>query len=107
MKRKSTSTKLVKPVKGPKVPAPKPLPKPAPVQLTPQEVRKQQAQQHQQLAKQIHQTLVKRPISVGAAGSQSSPEAPMNAGYDEREKDELVFHSRRQNPFKPLDIKNR
>jgi len=28
--------------------------------------------------------------------------APMNNSYDERDKDELVLHSRAQNPFKTI-----
>jgi hypothetical protein len=31
-----------------------------------------------------------------------TPIEPMTNGYDERDKDELVFHSRAQHPFKTI-----
>jgi DNA primase len=109
-KRKATPVKAHKPKKAPMAPAPKPLPKPQPFQVTPTQASKQQTQQHQQLAHHIHQALTKKsptqpypqPIQAKAPGAATV--APMNNSYSERDKDELVMH-RRNNPFKPLDIK--
>ena len=114
VKRKATPVKSHKPKKAPMAPAPKPLPKPKPFQVTPTQASKQQTQQqHQQLAKHISQAFLSNPASkVSPRSNQITepdvhPVLPMNAGYSERDKDELVFHSRSSNPLKPLDVKNR
>ena len=109
-KRKTSPVKANKPKKAPMAPAPKPLPKPQIQQLTPIQASKQQTQQHQQLANHIHQALTKKlPIQtysqkIQPKGSEATSEIPLNNSYSERDKDDLVMH-RRQNPFKPLDIK--
>jgi hypothetical protein len=109
-KRKATPVKAHKPKKAPMAPAPKPLPKPQPFQVTPTQASKQQTQQHQQLAHHIHQALTKKsstqpnPQPIQPKAPVASSVAPMNNSYSERDKDELVMH-RRNNPFKPLDIK--
>lgn len=108
-KGKATSVKVHKPKKIPMAPAPKPLPKPKPFQVTPTQTSKQQTQQHQQqLAHQITQALTKKspnlptPQSIRPKDPVATPVAPMNNGYSERDKDELVLHSRAQHPFKTL-----
>lgn len=112
-KRKPTPVKVHKPKKASMAPAPKPLPKPKPFKVTPTQASKQQTQQHQQLAKHISQAFLSNPASkVSPRSNQITepdvhPVLPMNAGYSERDKDELVFHSRSSNPLKPLDVKNR
>ena len=112
-KRKPAPVKVHKPKKAPMAPAPKPLPKPKPFKVTPTQASKQQTQQHQQLAKHINQAFLSNPTSKVSPRSNPiaepdvHPVLPMNAGYSEREKDELVFHSRSSNPLKPLDVKNR
>jgi hypothetical protein len=109
-KRKATPVKVHKPKKAPMAPAPKPLPKPKPFQVTPTQASKQQNQQHQQLAHHIHQALTKKPPTqpypqpIQPQAPVATTVAPMNNSYSERDKDELVMH-RRNNPFKPLDIK--
>jgi hypothetical protein len=109
-KRKATPVKAHKPKKASMASAPKPLPKPKPFQVTPTQASKQQTQQHQQLANHIHQALIKKPPAhpypqpVQPKGTVTTSVAPMNNSYSERDKDELVMH-RRNNPFKPLDIK--
>lgn len=112
-KRNGASAKAHKPKRLPITPAPKPLPKPNPQQLTPIQASKQQTQQHQQLAKHISQAILTKPVPKASPGSNPTtepvahPVKPMNAGYSERDKDELVFHSRSSNPLKPLEVKNR
>ncbi len=109
-KRKDTQVKVHKPKKGPKAPAPKTLPKPQTQQLTPTQASKQQTQQHQQLARHIHQALLKKPPAqfqsqlIQPSAQPLTSEVPLNNSYSERDKDDLVMH-RRQNPFKPLEIK--
>ena len=109
-KRKASPVKAHKTKKALMAPAPKPLPKPQIQQLTPIQASKQQAQQNQQLAHHIQQALTKKlPIQtysqqIQPKSTETTPEAPMNNSYSERDKDDLVMH-RRQNPFKPLDIK--
>jgi hypothetical protein len=109
-KRKDYPGKAHKPIKAPMAPAPKPLPEPKIQQLTPVQASKQQAQQHQQLAHHIHQALSKKlpnqayPQQIQPKDPETTSEVPMNNSYSERDKDDLVMH-RRQNPFKPLDIK--
>lgn len=100
------SVKAPKPKKAPMAPPPKPLPKPKPQPLTPTQATKQQTQQHQQLAKHLHKELMKPnpqqriyPQPPTPSQKLGSPTVPMTNGYDERDKDELVFHSRAQHPF--------
>jgi CHAT domain-containing protein len=94
-------------------PAPKPVPKPVvnpkPQQLSPTQAAKQQAQQQQQLAQQLRKEITKTapqqriyPVPPTPAQKLLTPTAPMTNGYDEREKDELVIHSRSQQPFKTI-----
>ena len=103
------SVKAPKPKKAPMAAAPKPLPKPKPQQLTPNQATKQQTQQHQQLAKHLHKELMKPnpqqriyPQPPTPSQKLASPTVPMTNSYDERDKDELVFHSRAQHPFKTI-----
>ena len=104
-----SKAKAVKPKRAPMAPAPKPLPKPNPQQLTPTQATKQQTQQHQQLAQHLSKELAK-PQRNQKINSQPptptqkppTPVAPMNNSYDERDKYELVLHSRAQNPFKTI-----
>jgi hypothetical protein len=103
------SVKVPKPKKGPMAPAPKPLPKPKPQQLTPTQATKQQTLQHQQLAQHLHKELMKPdpqqriyPQLPTPSQKLAIPTVPITNGYDERDKDELVFHSRIQHPFKTI-----
>ena len=92
-------------------PAPKPLAKPQPLPITPSQATNQQAQQHQpqQLAQHLHRAIsqsnaqqriyTQPPTPTSKA---VTPIEPMTNGYDERDKDELVTHSRAQNPFKTV-----
>jgi hypothetical protein len=68
---------------------------------------KQQTQQHQQLAKHLHKELMKPnpqqriyPQPPTPSQKLAIPSVPMTNVYEERDKDELVFHSRAQHPFK-------
>jgi hypothetical protein len=105
--------KAAKPRRAPMAPAPKPVPKPVaipkPKQLTPTQAAKQQAQQQQQLAQQLRKEITKAspqqriyPEPPTPAQKLPTPTAPMTNGYDERDKDELVIHSRAQQPFKTM-----
>ena len=105
--------KAAKPRRAPMAPAPKPVPKPVanpkPQQLTPTQAAKQQAQQQQQLAQQLRKEITKSspqqriyPLPPTPAQKLPTPTAPMTNGYDERDKDELVIHSRTQQPFKTM-----
>ena len=105
--------KAAKPRRAPMAPAPKPVPKPVaipkPKQLTPTQAAKQQAQQQQQLAQQLRKEITKAspqqriyPQPPIPAQKPTTPTAPMTNGYDERDKDELVTHSRAQQPFKTI-----
>ena len=99
--------RAAKPKRAPMAPAPKPLPKPQAQQLSPGPATKQQTQQHQQLAQHLSKEITKpqnnqkiysqppTPIPQPVASS-----TPRTDGYDERDKDELVMHSRAQHPFK-------
>jgi hypothetical protein len=106
-KVKATPAKKGKPKRAPMAPPPKPLPKPAQLPPTPTQAKQAQTQQHQQLAHHIQQALAKKspgpshPQPTQSKGVAQNPVAPMNNSYDERDKDELVFH-KRQNPLKPL-----
>ncbi len=69
--------RAAKPKRAPMAPAPKQLPKPNPQQrIYPQPP-----------------TPIQKPVT---------PIEPMTNGYDERDKDELVLHSRAQHPFKTV-----
>jgi hypothetical protein len=108
-----SKAKTVKPKRAPMAPAPKPLPKPKPQpqpqQVTSTQATKQQTQQHQQLAQHLHKELMKPnpqqrsyPKPPTPIQKQVTPIEPMTNGYDERDKDELVIHSRAQHPFKTI-----
>ena len=99
----------VKPKRAPMTPAPKQLPKPNPQQLSPTQAAKQQSQQHQQLAQHLHKEINKSnpqqriyPQPPTPIQKPVTPIEPMTNGYDERDKDELVMHSRAQHPFKTI-----
>ena len=96
-----------KPKRAPMAPAPKPLPKPQAQQLSPGQASKHQTQQHQQLAQHLHKELVKPNLQPRTDLQPATPFPkpvtpiePKTDGYDERDKDELVLHSRAQHPFK-------
>ena len=98
--------RAVKAKRAPMAPAPKPLPKPQPLPITPSQATKQQAQQHQQLAQHLHRAISQSnapqriyPQPPTPIQKPVTPIEPMTNGYDERDKDELVTHSRGQNPF--------
>ena len=98
-----------KPKRAPMAPAPKQLPKPNPQQLSPTQAAKQQTQQHQQLAQHLHKEINKSnpqqriyPQPPTSIQKPVTPIEPMTNGYDERDKDELVMHSRTQHPFKTI-----
>ena len=104
-----SKAKVVKSKRAPMAPAPKPLPKPNPQQVTSTQATNQQAQQHQQLAQHLHKELMKPnpqqriyPQPPTPIQKPVTPIEPMTNGYDERDKDELVFHSRAQHPFKTM-----
>ena len=70
---------------------------------------KQQTQQHQQLAQHLHKEISKSnpqqriyPQPPTPIQKPVTPIEPMTNGYDERDKDELVLHSRAQHPFKTI-----
>ncbi len=99
--------RAAKPKRAPMAPAPKPLPKPQAQQLSPTQASKQQTQQHQQLAKHLHKEINKSnsqpstyPQPATPFPKPVTPIEPKTNGYDERDKDELVTHSRAQHPFK-------
>ena len=105
--------KTAKPRRAPMAPAPKPVPKPVaipkPQQLSPTQAAKQQTQQQQQLAQQLRKEITKTapqqriyPEPPTPAQKLPTPTVPMTNGYDERDKDELVIHSRAQQPFKTM-----
>ncbi len=99
--------RAAKPKRAPMAPAPKPLPKPQAQQLSPGQASKHQTQQHQQLAQHLHKEITKPnpqprtyPQPATAFPKPVTPIEPRTDGYDERDKDELVLHSRAQHPFK-------
>ena len=101
--------RAAKPKRAPMAPAPKQLPKPNPQQLSPTQAAKQQTQQHQQLAQHLHKEINKSnpqqriyPQPPTPIQKPVTPIEPMTNGYDERDKDELVIHSRAQHPFKTV-----
>ena len=104
----ATKLKAVKAKRAPMAPPPKPLPKPKAQQLTPNQVAKQQTQQQQQIAQHLHKELMKPnpqqrtyPRPPTPIQKTVTPIEPLNNSYDDRDMDELVMHSRAQNPFKP------
>ncbi len=99
--------RAAKPKRAPMAPAPKPLPKPQAQQLSPTQATKQQTQQHQQLAQHLSKEITKPqsnqkiyPQPPAPFPKPVAPSAPRTDGYDERDKGELVTHSRAQHPFK-------
>ena len=99
--------RAAKPKRAPMAPAPKPLPKPQAQQLSPGQAEKQQTQQHQQLAQHLSKEITKPqnnqkiyPEQPAPFPKPGTPTALRTDGYDERDKDELVTHSRAQHPFK-------
>ncbi len=99
--------RAAKPKRAPMAPAPKPLPKPRAQQLSPGQAAKQQTQQHQQLAQHLHKEITKPQNNQKIYPQPPTPfpkpvisSATRTDGYDERDKDELVMHSRAQHPFK-------
>ena len=99
--------RAAKPKRAPMAPAPKPLPKPQAQQLSPGQASKHQTQQHQQLAQHLSKELAKPnsqqrtyPQPATAFPKPVTPIESRTDGYDERDKDELVTHSRAQHPFK-------
>ena len=104
-----TKGRAVKPKRAPMAPAPKQLPNPNPQQLSPTQAAKQQTQQHQQLTQHLHKEINKSnpqqriyPQPTTTIQKPVTPIEPMTNGYDERDKDELVMHSRTQHPFKTI-----
>jgi hypothetical protein len=106
---KSNTVKKVKPKMAPMAPAPKP-PQPKPLDTTASQNARVQAQNNQQLVKQIQQVLNKKqpvsnhyipPVQRTDALQKESPSA---LNYGDKDKEELVFH-RRQNPLKPIDLR--
>ena len=73
-----------------------------PPPLTSTQKSRQEALQHQQLVKYLQKALAQPQKPQRIQPQPPSPEVPINAGYDERDKDELVLHSRAQNPFKTV-----
>ena len=93
--------RAAKPKRAPMAPAPKPLPKPQAQQLSPGQASKHQTQQHQQLAQHLHKEITKSNLQPPTPFPKHvAPSAPRTDDYDERDKDELVMHSRAQHPFK-------
>ena len=77
-------------------------PSQSPPPLTSTQKSRQEAQQHQQLVKYLQKALAQQQKPQRIQPQPPNPEVPINAGYDERDKDELVLHSRAQNPFKTV-----
>ena len=101
--------RAAKTTRAPMAPAPKSLPKPKPLSLSPSQATNQLAQQHQQLAQDLHRALTQSNAQQRIytqpptpAPKAVTPIEPMTNGYDERDMDELVFHSRAQHPFKTV-----
>lgn len=99
--------RAAKPKRAPMAPAPKPLPKSQAQQLSPGQASKHQTQQHQQLAQHLSKEITKPQNNQKIYSQPPTPfpkpvasSAPRTDGYDERDKDELVMHSRAQHPFK-------
>ena len=103
----NAKARAVKPKLAPMAPAPKPLPKPQAQQLSPGQASKHQTQQHQPLAQHLSKELAKPNLQQRTYPQTPTPlpkpVTPIESrtdGYDERDKDELVTHSRAQHPFK-------
>ena len=101
--------RAAKATRAPMAPAPKPLPKLQPLPLSPSQATKQQTQQHQQLAQLLHRAITQSdaqqriyPRPPTPTPKAVTPIEPMTNGYDERDRDELVMHSRAQHPFKSV-----
>ena len=77
-------------------------PSQSPPPLTSTQKSRQEAQQHQQLVKYLQKALAQPQKPQRIQPQPPNPEVPINAGYDERDKDELVIHSRAQQPFKTM-----
>ena len=77
-------------------------PSQSPPPLTSTQKSRQEALQHQQLVKYLQKALAQPQKPQRIQPQPPSPEVPINAGHDERDKDELVLHSRAQNPFKTM-----
>jgi hypothetical protein len=77
-------------------------PNQSPPPLTSAQKSRQEAQQHQQLVKNLQKALAQPQKPQRIQPQSPSPSVPVDAGYDERDKDELVLHSRAQNPFKTV-----
>jgi hypothetical protein len=107
-RRKAIPVKASKPKKPPYAPLPKALPKPNPQQAN--QTQNKNPQIKQQPAQLIHQPLLKKspvrasvpPQPLEVKSDQVKPDTPMTNSYSERDKDELVFHSRSENPFKTV-----
>jgi hypothetical protein len=107
-RRKDIPVKARKPKKPPYAPLPKALPKPKPQQVN--QTQNKNPQIKQQPAQLIHQPLLKKspvrasvpPQPLEVKSDQVKPDTPMTNSYSERDKDELVFHSRSENPFKTV-----
>lgn len=106
-KAKVTPPRKGKPKKAPMAPAPKPLPKPTQLLPTLAQTKQAQTQQHQQLAKHIHQALTDKPAvpaypkPIQPTGPVAAPTATLNNSFSERDKDDLVLH-RREDPLRSL-----
>jgi hypothetical protein len=77
-------------------------PSQSPPPLTSTQKNRQEALQHQQLVKYLQKALAQPQKPQRIQPQPPSPSVPVNAGYDERDNDELVLHSRAQNPFKTV-----
>jgi hypothetical protein len=77
-------------------------PSQSPPPLTSTQKSRQEALQHQQLVKYLQKALAQPQKPQRIQPQPPSPAVPINAGYDERDKDELVLHSQAQNPFKTV-----
>jgi hypothetical protein len=107
-RQKAIPVKARKPKKPPFAPLPKALPKPKPQQAPQSQNKniqiKQQPSQLMQLPlmkkSQVRASL--SPQSLEVKSDQVMPDTPVNNSYSERDKDELVFHSRAENPFKTV-----
>jgi hypothetical protein len=106
-KAKVIPLKKGRPKKAPIAPPPKPLPKPKQPLPTLAQTNQAQTQQHQQLAKHIHQALTDKPPvltypkPIPPKEPVAATTATLNNSYSERDKDELVLH-RREDPFRSL-----
>ena len=73
-----------------------------PASLTSTQKSRQEALQHQQLVKYLQRALAQPQKPQRIQPQPPSLAEPINAGYDERDKYELVLHSRAQNPLKNI-----